>query len=361
MTTPEQPQQQPQQPRQDVPPRQDEGTMMLNAVGARGGQQPVAQPQAQPQPQGQQPPQAPQAPPQQYQHQQPPVPHQPQPQPGQHAAGPPHSQLPGSGYVSPIPVRRAHLGHALASEWTKIKSVRSTVWTLGVMILLVVGIGALTGIGISASGTNLGSESPLGFGMFGMLLGLMCVITLGVLCVSSEYGTGMIRTTLTACPSRARVLAAKAIVFFLLSFVVTAVTTAVVALLLTGMLSGQGGATPDGSEWFKATIGVSLYVAMIGLLALAVGALLRHSAGAITIMIGLVLLPLVLALFMMAESLSDLREWLFEYSIPSQLGVMYSNAVASSGPSGWEPLWIMTGLTAVVLGGAFVALNQRDV
>ncbi|POX41237.1 ABC transporter permease [Streptomyces sp. Ru73] len=330
---------------------------MLNAVGARDARQPQPQQQAQAQPQHQAPQQH-----QQAQHQQAPVPGQPHPAP--YAAAPPHNQqtrLPGSGYVSPIPVRRAHLGNALASEWTKIKSVRSTVWTLGVMVVLVVGVGTLTGVGISASGTDLRGASPLGFGMFGMLLGLMCVITLGVLCVSSEYGTGMIRTTLTACPGRARVLAAKAIVFFLLSFVVTAVTTAVVALLLNGMLSGQGGATPSGAEWFKATVGVSLYVAMIGLLALGVGALLRHSAGAITIMIGLVLLPLVLALFMMAESLADLREWLFEYSIPSQLGVMYSNAVADSGPSGWEPLWIMTGLTAVVLGGAFVALNQRDV
>ncbi len=326
MTSPDQPQQPQQQP------RQDEGTMMLNLN---------RQPGAQPQPQ------------------QPPVPAQPHPAP--HAAAPPQAQLPGSGYVSPIPVRRAHLGHALASEWTKIKSVRSTVWTLGVMIVLVVGIGALTGLGISASGTDLSGASPLGFGMFGMLLGLMCVITLGVLCVSSEYGTGMIRTTLTACPSRARVLAAKAIVFFLLSFVVTAVTSAVVALILSGMLGGQGGAEPSGTDWFKATVGVSLYVAVLGLLALAVGALLRHSAGAITIMIGLVLLPLVLAMFMMAESLSDLREWLFEYSIPNQLGTMYSNTVTMSGPSGWEPLWIMAGVTAVVLGGAFVALNQRDV
>ncbi|MEV0600951.1 ABC transporter permease subunit [Streptomyces sp. NPDC050315] len=340
MTTPDQPQ-------QPQPPRQDEGTMMLNAVGPRnGGPQPGTQPQAQPQQQApaQQPQQAPAAPPQQ--------------QPA-YAPAPPQPQV--TGYVSPIPVRQAHLGHALASEWTKIKSVRSTVWTLGVMIVLVLGVGTLTGFGISASGTDLRGASPLGFGMFGMLLGLMCVITLGVLCVSSEYGTGMIRTTLTACPSRARVLAAKAIVFFVLSFVVTAVTTTLVALIETGLLSGQGGATPSGSEWFKATVGVSLYVAMLGLLALSVGALLRHSAGAITIMIGLVLLPLVLALFMMAESLQDLRDFLFEYSIPSQLGVMYSNAVAASGPSGWDPLWIVTGLTAVVLGGAFVALHQRDV
>ncbi|MER7398852.1 ABC transporter permease subunit [Streptomyces sp. NPDC000151] len=361
MTSPDQ-SQQPQQPQPQQPPRQDEGTMMLNAVGPRAaGPQPGAQPQPQPQPQAQ-----PQPQPQAQQPQQAPAqpPQQPVAQPRQqpaYAAAPPQPQFSGGGYVSPIPVRQAHLGHALASEWTKIKSVRSTVWTLSVMIVLVLGIGAGAALIVSAAGTSLGGESPLGLGMPGMLLGLMCVITLGVLCVSSEYGTGMIRTTLTACPSRARVLAAKAIVFFLLSFVVTAVTTTLVALLETGVLSGQGGATPSGSEWFKATVGVSLYVAMLGLLALSVGALLRHSAGAITIMIGLVLLPLVLALFMMAESLRDLRQFLFEYSIPSQLGVMYSNAVAATGPSGWEPLWIMTGLTAVVLGGAFVALHQRDV
>ncbi|MEU3503551.1 ABC transporter permease, partial [Streptomyces hundungensis] len=115
------------------------------------------------------------------------------------------------------------------------------------------------------------------------------------------------------------------------------------------------------AEWLRATVGVGLYVAMIGLLSLAVGALIRHSAGSITIMIGVVLLPLVLALFMFTESLSGVRDFLMEYSIPSQLAAFYGATVSDSGPSGWEPLWIITGITAVALGGAFLALNSRDV
>lgn len=266
------------------------------------------------------------------------------------------------GYTSPIPIQRTHLGHALASEWTKIKSVRSTVWTLSVMVALVVGVGLLTAVGLASGDTDLDGESPLAFGFFGVLLGLLCVITLGVLVISSEYGTGMIRTTLTACPSRGRVLAAKAIVFFALSFVVTLVSTTVVGLINDSMLSGNKGAgSTGGAEWFKATVGVSLYMATLGLLALGVGSLLRHSAGAITIMIGVVLLPLVLAMFMRGDALHDLQEALFEYSIPSQLGVMFSNTVTDSGPSGWEPLLIIAITTGAVLTSAFAVLERRDV
>ncbi|MGY0018720.1 ABC transporter permease [Streptomyces sp. cg35] len=279
------------------------------------------------------------------------APQQPPATPGWQAAG---------SYASPIPVRRAHLGDALASEWTKIRSVRSTMWTLGVMILLMVGIGLASAAVVAAADTaQPRPEEVLSFGFFGVLLGTICVMTLGVLTIASEYGTGMIRTTMTACSSRSRVLAAKAIVFFALVFVLTTVLAALVAALQVGIL---GVDSPSGSQWFKATVGVGLFVALLGLLGLAVGTLVRHSAGAITIMIGVVLLPLVLAMFMFSDSLKDLQQALFEYSIPSQLAVLYDNSVAGgSGPSGWDPLWIMAGLVVVALGGAFLSLNNRDV
>ncbi|MFJ8585257.1 ABC transporter permease subunit [Streptomyces sp. NPDC093595] len=261
-------------------------------------------------------------------------------------------------YTSPIPVRRAHLGDALASEWTKIRSVRSTMWTLGVMIALMVGIGLLSAVAVADADANLEGQSALGLGFFGVLLGSICVITLGVLTISSEYGTGMIRTTLTACPSRARVLAAKSIVFFLLVFVITTTVAAAVGMMQTTLVESG---TTTGEDWFRATVGVGLYVATLGLLSLAVGALLRHSAGAITVMLGLVLLPLVAAMFMFSESLRDVQQALFEYSIPSQLAVLYDNAVTQSGPSGWEPLWIMAGLAGAAMIAAFFALDQRDV
>ncbi|MGC0329478.1 hypothetical protein RKD23_002468 [Streptomyces sp. SAI-170] len=281
----------------------------------------------------------------------------PQPPMPQAAAGSPYA-----GYTSPIPVVRTHLGHAIASEWTKIKSIRSTMWTLGVFVLLVVGIGLLTGGVVAANSdeAGLGDENPLGLGFFGLLLlGTMCVITLGVLTTASEYGTGMIRTTMTACPSRGRVLAAKSIVFFTLAFVVTLISSGLVAVAQIGMVSDAR--EPTGAEWFKGTVGVSLYLALLGLLSLLIGSVIRHSAGAITIMIGAVLAPLVIALFMFSSSLEDLRQALFEYSIPNQLSVFYSNSLTETGPSGWDPLWIMLVAVAAAFGGAYALLQKRDV
>ncbi|MEV6114880.1 ABC transporter permease subunit [Streptomyces sp. NPDC052109] len=292
--------------------------------------------------------------------------HQP-PMPQAPASVPDWQAVPGGpypGYTSPIPVVRTHLGHALTSEWTKIKSVRSTMWTLGVFVLLVLGIGLLSGSVVSShSGSqSLSDQNPLQFGFFGLLLGSMCIITLGVLTTASEYGTGMIRTTMTACPSRARVLAAKSMVFFAVAFVVTLATSGFVAMVHASMLEGVGGArTPSTDDWLKATVGVSVYIALLGLFSLLIGSVIRHSAGAITIMIGAVLAPLVIALFMASQSLSKIREWLLEYSIPSQMSCFYDNSLSSSGPTGWDPLWIMLGLTAAAFAGAWALLQKRDV
>ncbi|GAT84035.1 ABC transporter [Streptomyces sp. F-3] len=270
-----------------------------------------------------------------------------------------------SGYTSPIPVVRAHLGHAIVSEWTKIRSVRSTVWTLGIYMLIVLGMGALIAWAIVRVPSEFhGSENPLAFGFFGLLVGSVCIITLGVLTVASEYGTGMIRTTMTACPSRIRVLAAKAVVFFLVAFTTTLFSAGLVALVHTALLDGTGARQPTGEEWLRGTLGISLYLAMLGLLSLAVGAILRHSAGAITLMIGVVLAPLVLAAFMQVESLEKLRDALFDYSIPSQMAVFYANTGATlrdSGPSGWDSLWIILGMTAAAFAVACVLLQKRDV
>ncbi|GAA2224458.1 ABC transporter permease subunit [Streptomyces amakusaensis] len=266
---------------------------------------------------------------------------------------------PVASYSSPIPVRKAHLGDALASEWTKIRSVRSTIWTLSVMAVLIVGIGLLIAVALNGADADIANEQVLFFGFFGVLLASVCVITLGVLTVASEYGTGMIRTTLTACPSRSRVLTAKALVFFLVVFVSTLVLTLVVGALQVSILDGAK--APTNEEWFRSTFGVSFFLASLGLLSLAVGVLIRHSAGAITAMIGVVLLPMVVAMFLAVESLAKVQEALFDYSIPNQLGVLYTDAGVDSGPQGWEPVWIMAGVAAAALAGAYAVLNSRDV
>ncbi len=345
-----------QAPAQPAPAR-EAGTMMLQAqqypepqpLAAHGPGREAGTMMLQAQAHGQAPPQA-QAPapapaqPQAHQPQQPPA--QPHPQQAYAGAG---------GYVSPIPVRPTHLGHALLSEWTKIRSVPSTIWTLGVMLLLIVGVGLLAAL---AAGSERELDPLLGLGFVGVLLGSLCVITLGVLSISSEYGTGMVRTTLTACPSRMRMLTAKAIVFFTLALVITTIATTLVALLDSALLNGPA---PTGDQWLRATVGAGLYVALLGLLALSVGTLLRHSAGAISTMMGVVLLPMLLALFLQGESLKDIQQALIEYSVPSALATLYDIPFLSTGPTGWTPLWILAGVTAVALGGAYAALMQRDV
>jgi ABC-type transport system involved in multi-copper enzyme maturation permease subunit len=229
------------------------------------------------------------------------------------------------------------------------------------MVLLMLGIGLGVAAILAESDVSPEGESEIGLGFFGVQLGSICVITLGVLTIASEYGTGMIRTTLTACPSRVRVLTAKAIVFFVLVFTITTVTAGIVAVAQVAIVDST--AQPYSGEWLRATVGVGLFMAELGLLALSIGAIIRHSAGAITIMIGVLLLPLVAAMFMFSESLAKVQDWLLDYAIPSQLIALYAGraAMSESGPAGWDPVWILLVITAATMGGAYALLNSRDV
>jgi ABC-2 type transport system permease protein len=283
-----------------------------------------------------------------------------------------HQQQP---FASQIPVEKTGLGHALHSEWTKIRTVRSTVWTLGVMLVLVIGINLLIVVPIADHDDR--TMPILAPGLFGLMLGELAIVTLGVLVITSEYGTGMVRTTFTACPQRARVLTAKAIVFFLLSFLTTTIACTITALINFSVMGGKsmpadgsdqpgvvirnGVTAASGSEWLGATVGVGLYVALLGLLALAVGTLLRHSAGAISAMMGAVLLPLIVAIFL-PGSLASTRDNLVKYSAPNALASLYHIPMIGEGDqNGVRQLVFLACLTAVLLAGAYAALNSRDV
>ncbi|MFD4990283.1 ABC transporter permease [Streptomyces sp. NPDC058374] len=260
-------------------------------------------------------------------------------------------------YTSPIPVRRTHLGHALASEWTKIRSVRSTVWTLGVFALLVVGIGLL--VANQTSGADYADVPYTIPAFFGLLLGQICLITLGVLVVTSEYGTGMIRTTFTAAPQRHRVLAAKILVFFALAFVVSAVSITLVGLAASAMNETAGGA---GEDWGTSVLTGALYVSLLGVLGLAFGSMLRHSAGAITTMLGVVLVPAIMPAFlMMSASLRGLGEKMLEYNAPNSLSALFGIPMYNGASDGIPQLLVLVGVTVVAVGGAFALLEKRDV
>jgi ABC-2 family transporter protein len=293
------------------------------------------------------------------------------PPPGPHPYAPQGPAVPpGPAYASPLPVVPTHLGHAIASEWTKIRTVRSTLWSLGVMFAVVIGIGLLM---TATVGQQEYDSSPiLSFGLPGVLLGQLCIVTLGVLVITSEYGTGMIRTTLTACPRRGRVLAAKAIVFGLVALVLSTAACSVVALMNWASLHGRtidhvdifDGVTRSGEtasasagQVVRATLGVGLFMALLGLLSLAVGALLRHTAGAITTMLGVVLLPLLVSLFIPNESV---REKLQEYTMANIVGELYDIPLRGHG-HGWGLLGVLALLTAVALAAAYAVMSTRDV
>ncbi|WP_436738964.1 ABC transporter permease [Streptomyces sp. BBFR102] len=265
--------------------------------------------------------------------------------------------LPGAMYTSPIPVRPTHLGHALASEWTKIRSVRSTVWTLGVFVALVVGIGLLVAWKTSgADYTDVPYTIPA---FFGLMLGQICLITLGVLVVTSEYGTGMIRTTFTAAPQRHRVLAAKFLVFFTLAYAVSAASITVVGLATAAM---NGTADGPGQDWGASVLLGSLYVSLLGVLGLAVGSMLRHSAGAITAMLGVVLLPAIMPAFLMiSPSLRGIGEKMLEYNAPNSLSALFGTPMYTSTSDGVPQLLVLLGITLVAAAGAFALLEKRDV
>ncbi|MER6014498.1 ABC transporter permease [Streptomyces bluensis] len=280
---------------------------------------------------------------------QPPVPQPPAPQ----QPAPQWQGTPGVSYTSPIPVVRTHLGHALASEWTKIKSVRSTMWTLGIFLLLVVGIGFLVATQTDdASFTDVPFTIPA---FFGLVLGQICLITLGVLVVSSEYGTGMIRTTFTASPQRHRVLTAKLLIFFMVAFVVSAIAIGVVGLFTQSLHSGT-----TGNEWGGTVLKGALYVSLLGVLSLAVGSMLRHSAGAITAMLGLVLVPAILPAFLLfSDSMRKIGEKMLDYNAPNSLAKIFGLDNEAGG--GNAQLGLLAGVTAAAIVGAFVLLERRDV
>ncbi|MGD9482286.1 ABC transporter permease [Streptomyces sp. TRM70308] len=298
----------------------------------------------------------------------------------QHPAPPaPYGQPPGPAPAAPG--KQPHLGHAIASEWTKIRSVRSTLWTLIVMFVVVVGVSSLAGFGLSTSDH---AEAPvLSPGLFGLMLGQLAVITLGVLVVTSEYSTGMIRSTMTVCPQRSRVLTAKVIVFFGLSFTMTLLACGLTALIQAAMLEGKplseytdpsqfneetqatGHAVASGAEWLDATVGAALYVALLGLLSLAVGTLLRSTPGAITTMLGLVLLPFVISLFLLTEATEDIGDALREYSTLNGLATLYHVpfrfSFEDTSPGGWTLLGLLAAITAAALIGAYARIATRDV
>jgi len=199
--------------------------------------------------------------------------------------------------VLPSPSGRAGFGGTLRSEFTKIRSVRSTYWTLLVLLAVSIGIGAAICAGTAANWNQTSAADRATFdatqvsiaGLF--YLGQLVIVVFGAIVLTAEYSTGMIRTSLTAMPRRVTVYAAKALVFAVVALVVTLVAAFVAFFLGQALLaSTHANATLSEPNVLRAVIGSALYVTLCGLFAFAAGAIFRHTAATITTIIGLLFL-----------------------------------------------------------------------
>ncbi|MGW9214016.1 ABC transporter permease subunit [Embleya sp. NPDC055664] len=247
----------------------------------------------------------------------------------------------------------AGFGRVLLSEWTKIRTVRSTVWTLIVMVALILGLGML----IAGLANPKPDDDYVSISLIGVIIAQLAAATLGVLTISAEYTTGMIRTTLTAYPRRIQVLVAKGVVFAGLMFVVGLVTIGITAVLGKAMFTSRIGDSTAEVDLLRSVVGSSLYLAVIGLFGLGLGVLLRHSAGAITALMGAILLPMIIGPFLPHSVGSKVME----YSPMFALGKLIGGSDGEGGPGPWPSLLLIAAYAAIVLIAGGIRLRSRDV
>jgi ABC-2 type transport system permease protein len=288
---------------------------------------------------------------------------------------------------------RAGLRGAIASEFTKIRSVRSTYWTLGALFIVSVGLGVAITAGTAANfANNPGNKAGFdatqaSLGAF-FEIGQLIIAVLGAMVITSEYSTGMIRTSLTAQPRRGVVYAAKAIVFTAVTLVISIVTAFVAFFVGQAIYSPKGVSAslfhtvtipananeicnPNGctatfsgtdvitaSTVLTAIIGTALFVTIVALIAYGVGAILRHTAGAIATVIALLFIIPILE-----QTLPNDWRWDIMRFLPDAATRVISVTIGTDNPHLWSA-WPQLGVTAlwaaVLVGIGAYLFRKRD-
>jgi ABC-2 type transport system permease protein len=256
-------------------------------------------------------------------------------------------------------VRRQGFPDALRAEWIKFWTVRSTTWSTVTLFVLGAGLTAL--VCATSAEWLAGSEadeSPASFVTWGMMFAQITAIVLGTLAVTSEYGTGMIRATLAATPSRGTVLAAKALVLSGTLFVAGTLTAFAGYFAGNWFLENEGiGIALSDDGVLRAMFGSGLYLAGLGLLAAAVGLLVRHTAAALSIVLGLVFVVGTMV-FLLPGAWG---EWIGKL-MPGNAGSGIT-APVSFNPTlldPWVGFAVFSGEVAVLLLVGYVVFRRRD-
>ena len=263
--------------------------------------------------------------------------------------------------------REAGFGHYMLAEWTKIRSVRSTVWTLVLFVIITVGLTALlTWLVVShwnsarAPGRNATIVAdPVGF-IFGAGIGLgqLTICVLGVLVISTEYSTGVIRASLLAVPRRLPMLAAKAVVFAILIVILAEIVVFGSFFVGSAILHSHVHVALSDPGVTRAVVGAGLYLTVLGLFAIGVGGLIRHTAGGVSAVIGIVLvLPIITGFLPDNTWYNHINAYVL-----SNAGTLVGHTVPASGDllTAWQGFGVECIWAAVALIGAAVLLKRRD-
>ena len=261
----------------------------------------------------------------------------------------------------PLPKGRYSIGDLMRSEWTKLESVRSTKWTLGLTILIGLGVSAIAAAETTSHWNDPGSQhfgfDPTSLSLTGVFIAQLIIGVLGVMVMSAEYTTGTIRATFSAAPRRTEVLAAKTLVFGAVALAVAMVTAFLSFFLGQALLTAPAvHATLSTPNALRQVVGMGLFLAIVGLFAMGLATIIRHTAGSISAFVAILLvLPSILRA--LPNSLYDA----IVKFMPSNIG----NALVSSGPqsnsfSPWVGLLVMLGYTAALLVIGGVLMQRRD-
>ena len=248
------------------------------------------------------------------------------------------------------------------SEWIKLRSLRSTLFSLLAAVVCTVGLGvlisALRANDINHNGFTPGPGfDPTLVSLRGIYLAQLPIGVLGVLMITGEYSTGMIRATLSAVPRRLPVLWAKALVFAVAVFVVMGIATLLAFEGGQAMLSGAGvhvGLSSPGAA--RAVLGGALYLTVVGLLGVGLGFLVRNTAGAIATLFGLLLvLPAVVNALP-----SSLYNDVFKY-LPMPAGTQAMTTVRDSSLlTPWAGIGVFCLYAVGAVAAGAVMLKRRD-
>lgn len=248
------------------------------------------------------------------------------------------------------------------AEWTKLRSVRSTVWTLLATVGLAIGFGALIGASQVGSWEDLDPAErlrfdPTSFSLSGLFMAQLAVGVLGVLVVTSEYATGQIRATFGAAPQRLTVLAAKATTFtgvVLATGLVASFSAFFVGQAIFASKGLDASITDPGV--LRAVVGGALYLTGIGLLGVGVGSLLRRTAGATSALVALLFIVPLVTGFLPASFQETVGKYL-----PAQAGMAIFNV--SPDPralSPWSGFAVLLAYGAITLAAGGAVLVRRD-